>query len=573
MKNHFSKLIPYFTKHKATLIAIFVFSATSAILTVLAPFFVGKTIDAFVLGTSTLHLFVLLFLCYFALLGSNLLLNHFSAHLASVISHDLRNDLLEKLNKLSISYFDKTPYGNILNHFSVDCNNIANGILQSFSKLIMGIVTVLVSIFLLLSLNVPLAFLLFLSAPMMYFLSRFITTHTKSNFEKRATKMKNLTAYSEEIIHNWKMIQDFSYETIAFQNFAKKSNELSRSGIQAQFFSSLTNPLTRLVTNFFYILIGITSIFLAGLQKISIGNISTFLMYITIFTRPFNEITSILSEIQTALSSSKQIFAFLEEPEEIRNSSYALPLESLEGNILFQDVTFSYGSSTPVLNHLNLEIKKGERIAIVGKTGSGKTTLVNLLMRFYELAPNSGKILMDGIPITDIPRDFLRSNIGMVLQDTKLFAGTIRENIAYGKPNASEEEIIEAAKSAYADEFIQRLPNGYDTILKEGDTLLSAGEVQLITIARILLLHPPILILDEATSNVDFVTEANLQKAFAALQQNATSLVIAHRLSTIQNADCIYFMENGKIIEQGTHKELLARKGNYYHLYESQFGD
>ena len=550
------------------MIMILLSCAVYAVINIVIPVVIGNTVDgiqsieADVLAKQLLTLLSLYILLYVA----DILINIFSAKLSSKIARKLRTKLFKKVHELKLQTIDQTGIGNILNYFSVDVDNVARGILQVLPKAVSGIVTVIGAFFIMLRINGIMTAVLVISAPCMYFLSRFVTKKTNNLFQKRADEISNLNTYAEEIITGQKTIKDFQYEEIAKNNFQKQNEQLYNVGLKAQFYSSLSNPASRFITNLIYVAVGIVGTILAGLGQISIGNISTFLMYANVYTKPFHEITSILSEIQISFASIKRIRNFLSLEEE-KQQEITRDVKTFNGYIRFNNVTFSYTKEKPLIRNFNLEVEKGENVAIVGKTGAGKTTIANLLMRFYDL--DDGEILIDGLDIAKIPKDILRKNIGMVLQDTKLFEGTIIENIAYGKENASLEEIEHVAKLAKADEFIRRLPQGYQTKIKEG--MLSAGEIQLITIARILLLNPPIIILDEATSNVDLLTEQNIQQAFNDLMKNATSFVIAHRLSTIKNADKIIFIENGNIVEQGTHVELLQLRGKYYELYNSQF--
>lgn len=562
------RLLKYILKFKFLFIYICLFSLISALCTIIAPVFVGNIIDEMLVNNDKLFInLIILFSIYLLLFISNLLLNSSLTKLTTKVSHSIRIDLFNKLNKLTIAYTDKERYGDIVNRFTVDVDNLSNGIISSFSKITIGIVTTIVSIIIMLKINPIMAVILILVAPIMYIISNFIKKGTKRLFVKKAYKLSELNGYTEEIISGQKTFKDFAYENSAMKKFKSINNDLYYIGLKSQFYSSLTNPTTRFISNLAYIFVGILGILMAQASKITIGNISTFLMYTNIFTRPFNEITAAIAEIQTSLASSSRIFEFLDAENEV-DTAKALPITSLNGYIEFKDVDFSYSEDTPFIQNFNLTVNKGETIAIVGKTGSGKTTIVNLLMRFYEI--NKGKILIDGMNLQDIPKDFLRKNIGIVLQDTKLFTGTIRENIAYGKEDATDEEIKRAAILANADSFIKRLPDGYNTYISS-DEMLSAGEIQLINIARVMLLNPPILILDEATSNIDLITENKIQKAFEKLINNSTSFIIAHRLWSIKNADRILFVENGNIVEQGTHEELLAKRGKYFNLYNSQF--
>lgn len=556
----------YLNKNKIPFTLIIIFSITSSIMTILAPIYIGNIIDNAIplIKNKMFNEMLKLIIIYVALFVSNIILNNRLVLFATNISKNLRSDLFEKINNLPLKYLDKTRYGDVINRFTVDIENISNGLIQAISKITMGVVTVIVSIIIMIRLNITITVILICIAPIMYFISKFIGTNTKNLFENKANTISNINGYTEEVLSGIKTVKNFSYEEIANKKFKEKNEKLKKVGIKSQFYSSLTNPATRFVSNLSYIIVAITGIILIKMEKgLTIGNLTTFLVYKNVFTRPFNEITSIISEIQAAIASAKRAFKFLNENEEnieVSNSK----MKSIEGKIEFKNVYFSYNKDKKFIENLNLAVKPKEKIAIVGKTGAGKTTIVNLIMRFYEI--DKGEILIDGVNIKEIPMDKLRKNIGIVLQDTKLFTGTIKENISYGKPDATDEEIRNAAKMAYANEFIERLPQGYDTVI-QNQNMLSEGEVQLINIARIMLLKPPILILDEATSNIDVVTENKIGLAFTKLMENSTSFIIAHRLSTIKNADRIIYIENGNIVEEGTDQELINKKGKYFELY------
>lgn len=556
----------YLNKNKIPFTLIIIFSITSSIMTILAPIYIGNIIDNAIplIKNKMFNEMLKLIIIYVALFVSNIILNNRLVLFATNISKNLRSDLFEKINNLPLKYLDKTRYGDVINRFTVDIENISNGLIQAISKITMGVVTVIVSIIIMIRLNITITVILICIAPIMYFISKFIGTNTKNLFENKANTISNINGYTEEVLSGIKTVKNFSYEEIANKKFKEKNEKLKKVGIKSQFYSSLTNPATRFVSNLSYIIVAITGIILIKMEKgLTIGNLTTFFVYTNVFTRPFNEITSIISEIQAAIASAKRAFKFLNENEEnieVSNSK----MKSIEGKIEFKNVYFSYNKDKKFIENLNLAVKPKEKIAIVGKTGAGKTTIVNLIMRFYEI--DKGEILIDGVNIKEIPMDKLRKNIGIVLQDTKLFTGTIKENISYGKPDATDEEIRNAAKMAYANEFIERLPQGYDTVI-QNQNMLSEGEVQLINIARIMLLKPPILILDEATSNIDVVTENKIGLAFTKLMENSTSFIIAHRLSTIKNADRIIYIENGNIIEEGTHQDLINKKGKYFELY------
>lgn len=561
-----SRLKEYILKNKFIIILIVVSCVISTILTLLAPVLVGDVIEKIVIwDMQSIAKQILLIACMYI---GVFILDYVSiinlSKLSSKIGSEIREQLFSKLHKVSISYIDKSSHGEIVNKFSFDVENICLAIIQGASKIIIGIVTVIGAIIIMVKLNYILAIITVFSAPLMYFISRFIVNRSKEMFRSRGEIISKINGYTGEIINSNKTVKDFNYTKIAEDKFNKMNEKLFEDAKKAQFYSSLTNPCTRFVNNLTYILIGIVGIILAKNGEADLGIITSFLMYVNIFARPFNEITGVMSELQTAFSSVNKIREFLSSKEEERTDRGNI--KDIKGNIDFINVYFSYNKDMRFIENMNLSVKQGESIAIVGKTGAGKTSIVNLIMKFYDI--NKGQILIDGININDIPKDILRKNIGIVLQDTKLFTGTIKENIAYGKKDATDEEIVNAAKLSGSDTFIRRLPNGYDTVITE-KTFLSAGEIQLITIARMFLIKPPILILDEATSNVDIVTENKIQGAFLELMKGATTFIIAHHLSTIKSADRIIVIENGNIVEEGKHEELLRKKGKYYELYES----
>lgn len=565
MKNS-DRLKEYLFKNKFSLILIIAFSIISTVLTLIAPILVGDIIEKIViLDMQSIVKQILIIACIYITI---FVLDSFSvinvSKVSSKIGNKIREELFSMLHRIPISYIDKNSHGEIVNKFSFDVENICLAIIQVVSKIVVGLVTIIGAIIIMVKLNYIMAIITFFSALIMYFISRFIVNRTKEMFKSRGEIISKINGYTGEIISNNKTVKDFNYVKIAENKFNEMNEKLCEDGKKAQFYSSLTNPCTRFVNNLTYIIIGIVGIILTKNGEADLGIITSFLMYVNIFARPFNEITGVMSEVQTAISSSNKIKEFLESQEEVNTvKSYK---KNIKGNIDFINVNFSYNKNTKFIENMNLSVKQGECIAIVGKTGAGKTSIVNLIMKFYDI--NKGEILIDGINIDDIPKDLLRKNIGIVLQDTKLFTGTIKENIAYGKKDATDEEIVNAAKLSGSDTFIRRLPNGYDTLITE-KTFLSAGEIQLITIARMFLIKPPILILDEATSNVDIVTENKIQEAFLELMKGATTFIIAHHLSTIKSADRIIVVENGNIVEEGKHEELLRKKGKYYELYES----
>ncbi len=556
----------YILKNKKLLICISIFTILVSILTVIAPIYVGKIIDKFVELSYKEFItnLIILITLYVTIYIYSILQVKFLSKMIAKIQKDIRENLFNKINNIKIKELDKIEYGNVLNQFSIDLENISNGIIQGLPKIISGIVIVIVSIIVMLKINIKMSAILIIVAPVMYFISKWVTKNTNVFFNDRANIVAKLNNNAEEFITYQNTVKDFNYEEISEKKFEDLNTELYKTGVKAQFYSALTNPITRLISNIGYVVTGIVGVILMLNGEITIGDITTFLMYTSIFTRPFNEITAILSELQTAFASSKRIDEFLNSENEIFEIT-SKDIIKIRGNIEFKNVEFSY-TKEPFIKNFNLKVKVGEKIAIVGKTGAGKTTIVNLLMRFYEI--DRGNIYIDGMNIKDIPIKELRDNIGIVLQDTKIFTETVKENIAYGLENISEDEIKRVSKLSKADTFIEKLPQKYNTIIN--NEMLSEGEIQLITIARVMLRNPSILILDEATSNIDLITENKIQQSMLELMKGKTTFIIAHRLSTIQNADRILYLENGNIVEQGTHEELLSKKGKYFDLYTNQ---
>ena len=552
---------------KLYILLIIIFSILSAGLSITYPVIIGNLIDKIGSNTNLITYFVSLAVIFIFLFFSNFLLNYFLTSYASKLSKNIRNILFNKINLLPIPVLEKFEKGEIINMFSTDIENISNGTIQSISKIISGIFTIILATYIMITLNIPLTIILIILSLLMFVISKYIVSHTNTMFSKRADLLANLNSYTDEYISGKRTFDNFNYDKISSQNFNKKNSKLYKYGYKTQFYSSLTNPSTRFVSNLSYIIIAMLGIVFCKNGTLTIGNISTFLIYTNLFTRPFNEITSVFSEIQTASASYKRILKFVNTPivANLPSNNTKLPPKD-NYSIEFKNVHFSY-TDKPFIQDFNLYIPAGKSIAIVGKTGSGKTTIINLLNRFYEI--NSGEILVDNTNIKDININDLRKNIGMVLQDTQIFQGSIKENIAYGKPNASIEEIKQAAKLAFADSFIEKLPNGYDTYISNSD-MLSEGEVQLLNIARIMLIKPPILILDEATSNIDTRSEKLVQASMDKLMVGRTVLVIAHRLSTVRNSEAILYLENGKIIERGSNDDLLKLKGKYYALYNGK---
>lgn len=484
--------------------------------------------------------------------------------------HDLRREVYEKINTLPLKYLDSSSRGDIISRVTVDVEQISDGMLQGFSQFFTGIITILGTIYFMLSINVKIALVVIFITPLSLFVAAFITKISHDKFRERSAVQGELSGCIEELVGGQQIVKAFAYEDRAQERFEEINARLYKCGLKAQFYSALTNPCTRFVNGLVYAATGVFGAVavLSGSGIMQVGSIATFLSYANQYTKPFNEITGVITELQASFASARRIFAVLDELSESSDENGAEVKDST-GSIDIKDVSFSYVPERPLIEHLNLSVKPGQRIAIVGPTGCGKTTFINLLMRFYDVT--GGEILIDGVNIKDMKRKNLRSLYGMVLQDTWIFTGTVRENIAYGRPDATDEEIKQAAMTAHAHSFIKRLENGYDTMLSEDGGNLSQGQKQLLSIARIMLTDPDMLILDEATSSIDTMTEQRIQKAFAKLMTGRTSFIIAHRLSTIRDADLILVMKDGSIIEQGNHEELLAKQGFYANLFNSQF--
>ncbi|HJB33104.1 MAG TPA: ABC transporter ATP-binding protein/permease [Candidatus Blautia merdipullorum] len=485
------------------------------------------------------------------------------------VSRDLRNEAMNKIQNLPLSYLDAHPSGDLVSRIIADVDTFADGLLMGFTQFFTGILTILGTLGIMLFLNPGITAIVVLLTPLSLFVAGFIAKRTYKYFGKQAKVRGEQTALINEMVEGQKVVQAFGYEEKSMEAFDEVNERLRDVSVKAVFFSSLTNPSTRLVNNIVYAGVGLASAMIAISGGITIGELSIFLSYASQYAKPFNEISGVVTEMQNALACAARIFELVDVPDEMPDKENAAEFQS-QGQVSLSYVSFSYDPDKPLIEDLNLEVKPGQRIAIVGPTGCGKTTLINLLMRFYDV--RQGSIKIDGTDIRDMTRHSLRQNFGMVLQDTWLKAGTIRENIAYGKPEASIEEVIEAAKAAHAHGFIRRLPEGYDTVISENGGNISQGQKQLLCIARVMLCLPPMLILDEATSNIDTRTEIRIQEAFARMMKGRTSFLVAHRLSTIREADVILVMKDGHILEKGTHESLMARHGFYEKLYNSQFG-
>ena len=484
------------------------------------------------------------------------------------VSQDLRTAAMEKLQRLPLSYLDSHPSGDLVSRIIADVDTFSDGLLMGFTQFFSGVLTIAGTLILMAVIHLGVTAVVVVLTPLSLFAAGFITRRTYRYFKTQSAIRGEQTALVEEMIQGQRVVQAFGYEEKSQAAFDEVNERLKTASIQAVFFSSLTNPVTRFVNSVVYAAVGLTGALLAMGGGISVGQLSVFLSYANQYAKPFNEISGVVTELQNAMACIQRIFDLLDEPDQIPDAPDAIKLVS-DGQVAIRDVAFSYTPDRPLLQNLSLDVRPGQRIAIVGPTGCGKTTLINLLMRFYDV--DSGSISVAGHDIRTVTRSSLRRNYGMVLQDTWLRAGTIRENIAYGRPEASDEEIVAAAKAAHAHSFIRRLPQGYDTVIAEDGGSLSQGQKQLLSIARVMLCLPPMLILDEATSSIDTRTEVKIQAAFAKMMEGRTSFIVAHRLSTIREADVILVMRDGKIIEQGNHQSLLSQKGFYATLYQSQF--
>ena len=487
------------------------------------------------------------------------------------VSRDLRNAAIAKIQRLPVSYLDAHPTGDLVSRVIADVEQFADGLLMGFTQFFTGVLTILGTLGFMLYVNVPITLVVVCVTPLSFIVAGFIAKKTYRNFHMQTEVRGEQTAFINEMIEGQKVVQAFCHEKENVDQFDEMNERLQKASLKAIFFSSITNPATRFVNNVVYAGVALVGALFAVSGGISVGQLSCFLSYANQYTKPFNEISGVVTELQNAMACASRIFELLDEEERTPDKADARVLteEQVDGTVEISDVSFSYVPDRKLIEHFNLSVKPGERVAIVGPTGCGKTTMINLLMRFYDV--DAGKICVSGTDIRDISRISLRRSYGMVLQDTWLKSGTIYENIAYGRPDATKEQVIEAAKAAHAHSFIKRLPDGYDTVISEDGGNISQGQKQLLCIARVMLCLPPMLILDEATSSIDTRTEIKIQQAFASMMKGRTSFIVAHRLSTIREADIILVMDNGKVIEQGTHEELLAEKGFYAKLYNSQY--
>ena len=572
------RVLQYVKPYRVLVIVSLLCACVSAAAQLLIPILTGKAIDQMI-GAGQVNLpGVLVFAVWIAVVAAlSAVAQQFLAtsnnKIAYNISRDLRNAAFHKLQRLPLSYLDAHPSGDLVSRMIADVDTFSDGLLMGFTQLFTGVVLIVGTLTIMLIKNWMIALLVVVLTPLSMFVASFIARKTHHYFTEQARVRGQQTALINELIEGQKVVQSFGHEAASLSDFDCINDELGRVSLNATFFSSLTNPSTRLVNNIIYAAVALVGALSAVGGGISVGDLSVFLSYASQYAKPFNEISGVVTELQNALACAARVFSLLDEDDRVPDKENAAVL-SPKGTVDLKDVCFRYVPDRPLIEDFNLHVKPGQRIAIVGPTGCGKTIMINLLMRFYDV--NSGAILVDGTDIRNATRHSLRKSFGMVLQDTWLKAGTIRDNIAYGRPDASEEDVIAAAKAAHAHSFIRRLPDGYDTVITENGGNISQGQKQLLCIARVMLGGengelPPMLILDEATSSIDTRTEIKIQSAFARLMNGRTSFIVAHRLSTIQEADVILVMKDGHIIEQGTHEELLKKQGFYANLYQSQF--
>lgn len=568
------KVMEYIGKYKLLIILSIFLAALTVALTLYVPILIGNAIDLIV-GKGDVN-----FTAIFKILlevGITVAINAILQWIMNTINNrvtfqivcDVRNEAFKKLQKLPLSYIDSHGHGDIVSRIIADVDQFADGLLMGFTQFFTGIVTIFGTLAFMLSINIKITILVVILTPISLFVARFIAKSTYDMFKIQSEVRGEHTALIDEMIGNQKVVQAFSYEDDALERFDEINGRLTKASIKAIFFSSLTNPTTRFINSLIYASVGLTGAAAAINGTMTVGGLSCFLSYANQYTKPFNEISGVITELQNALACAARVFELIEEEPQIPDSPNAKVLKNAKGNISLQNVSFSYTPEIKLIENFNLNVNSGQRIAVVGPTGCGKTTLINLLMRFYDV--NDGKILVDNEDIRNITRSSLRSSYGMVLQETWLKNGTVRENIVMGKPDATDEEVLAAAKATHAHSFIKRLPNGYDTVINDTGSGLSQGQKQLLCITRVMLSIPPMLILDEATSSIDTRTETRIQRSFAKMMQGRTSFIVAHRLSTIREADVILVMKDGNIIEHGNHDELLKLNGFYAKLYNSQF--
>ncbi len=578
-KGTLRKVLKYVQRHGFFMVLSILFAAITVALTLYTPILIGDAIDLIVgkgqvdfAGIADILIKTGIIIGITALI--QWLMNTINNRITYHVVRDIRNEAFRKIEILPLSYIDAHPYGDIVNRVIADADQFADGLLMGFTQLFTGIVTILGTLFFLFSISWKIAIVVVIVTPLSLFIARFIANRTYRMFRVQSETRGQQTAFIDEMIGNQKVVQAFSHEGEALEEFDRINDRLADCSLRATFYSSLTNPCTRFVNSVVYAGVALAGALICiatagAVNPFTIGQLSACLSYANQYTKPFNEISGVVTELQNALACASRLFELIEEEPQIPEPADAVELADVKGSVELNDVSFSYVPDRKLIEGLNLSVKPGQRIAIVGPTGCGKTTIINLLMRFYDV--NSGSITVEGTDIRNATRNSLRSSYGMVLQETWLRSGTIRDNIVMGNPDATDEEIIAAAKASHAHSFIKRLPQGYDTVITEDGGSLSQGQKQLLCITRVMLCLPPMLILDEATSSIDTRTEIKIQDSFAKMMNGRTSFIVAHRLSTIREADVILVMKDGHIIEQGNHEELLAKNGFYANLYNSQF--
>ena len=567
------RLLTYCRPYRVILGLIFILSFISVCLTLITPILFGQAIDLLIgigLVDFSRLFWQLLVIVGVVLAGALVqwILGQLTNKITYNITNDLRDRVFEKIHLLPFKYIDSTPHGDIIGRVINDIDLIAAGLLQSFTSLFTGVATIVGTIIIMCLINLSIAIVVIVLTPLSLLVASLIVKRTHIYFKEQLELRGEMNGYIEEMIGNQRIIKAFNYEQMNEERFKEVNQRMHVSGVKSQFYGALINPTTRIVNSLVYGAVGVFGAISVLNGSFTVGLLSSFLTYANQYTKPFNEISSVMTEMQTALAASQRVFNLLDEPVE-KPVSNPQNVEIMEGNVSLKNVYFSYDPKVSLIENLSLEALPGQTIAIVGKTGCGKTTLINLLMRFYD--QNSGSIMVDNVSTLDMERDYLRRMYGMVLQESWIFKGTIKENIAYGKSDATDEQIIAAAKKARVHKFIMKQPEGYDTMIDEDGGNISQGQKQLICIARIMLTKPPMLILDEATSSIDTRTELQIQEAFETMMKGRTTFIVAHRLSTIKNADMILVMDKGHILEQGTHQELLEKQGYYYNLHNSQF--
>lgn len=561
-------------RYRIFLVFSILLATVSVALTLYIPKLTGHAVD-YVIGkgkvnfSGVIQVMIQIGVCTLITALAQWLMNVCNNKMTYQMVQDIRNEAFDKIEQLPLKYIDGHPYGEVVSRVIADVDQFSDGLLMGFTQLFTGIATIVGTFCFMLSVNVSITFVVVLITPVSFFVANFIAKRTFRMFRLQSEIRGEQTGLIDEMIGNQKVVQAFGRGEDVTERFDEVNKRLQEASLRATFFSSITNPATRFVNSLVYTGVGITGAFAVVRGAMSVGQLSSFLSYANQYTKPFNEISGVVTEFQNAIACAQRVFTLIDEEPQIPEPEHAVHLTDIDGNVKVEDVSFSYLPGQHLIEDFNLEVKPGQRIAIVGPTGCGKTTLINLLMRFYDV--NAGSIKVEDIDIREMTRKSLRAGYGMVLQETWLKTGTIRENIAMGRPDATEEEIVEAAKASHIHNYIRRLPKGYDTWITEDGGGLSQGQKQLLCIARVMLCRPPMLILDEATSSIDTRTEIKIQQAFAKLMEGRTTFIVAHRLSTIREADVILVMKDGKIIEQGNHEVLMKKEGFYHHLYESQF--